>query len=264
MNASKRLYFLFLFSLVLGNLLPAQSNFSRGEEFFMQNNPQAALPALEAALAEDPANVKIYQYLGVVYLQLERPEDAIAVYLKALPRGGEEAPRFAYNLGNAYFGLGNYEQAIRYYSEAIAGNPSYGSAWLNRANAKLRSGAREEAVEDYRYYLTLEPHSPKRGQIESLIAFMAEEVVLAERQRIAEEERARVEAERLRLEEERRRVAEEERVRAEAERVRLAEERRRRLLEEVSASLQADAGETHGLSAGSEGLEHYDGEFELE
>jgi hypothetical protein len=172
-------------------------------------------------------------------------------------------------------------------------NPAYASARLNRANARMRLGAMPEAVEDYRYYLTLEPRSPKRAQIENLIAFVAEEAVIAEQRRITEEEQARAEVERVRQEEERERVASEERARVEAERVqqeaeqvrqeeerqRIASEerarveaeraqqeaeRRRRLLEEVSASLQADAGETRGLSAGSERPQDYDGEFELE
>jgi tetratricopeptide (TPR) repeat protein len=225
-----------------GAFLSAQSSFSRGEELFMRNEPEAALPALEAALVEDPANLKTYHYLGVVYQQLARPEDAIAVYLKALPRSGAETPRIAFNLGNAYFGMGNYAQAIRFYTESIDANPSYASAWLNRANARLQDGAQQEAIADYRYYLTLEPRSSKRPQIEQLIAFIAQEAVIAEQHRIAEEERARVEAERVRLE----------------------AERRQRLMEEVSASLQADAGETRGLSAGSEGLLDYEGEFVLE
>jgi tetratricopeptide (TPR) repeat protein len=215
--------------------LSGQSSFERGEEALMRNNPEAALPALEEALAEDPANIKTYQYLGIVYLQLERPEDAIAVYLKALPRAGDETYRLAFNLGNAYFGTGNYVQAIRYYGESVTANPSFASAWLNRANARLRSGALREALEDYRYYLTLEPRSAKRPRIEELIAFVEAGFAEEERQRIAREEQARAE-----------------------------EEQKRRLMEEVSASLQADAGETQGLSAGSEGLLDYEGEFELE
>jgi hypothetical protein len=41
-------------------------------------------------------------------------------------------------------------------------------------------------------------------------------------------------------------------------------ERRQRLLEEVAASLQSSAEETQGLSSGSEDVQGYDGEFELE
>lgn len=221
--------------------LAAQSNFSRGENLFMQNRPAEALPALAAAAEEDPANVKAYLYLAVVYLQLDRSDDAIATYLKVLPRGGAETPQIAYNLGNIYYGRGSAEMAVKYYTQAISADPAYASAYLNRANALLRSGSQKEALSDYEYYLTLEPHSAKRPRIEQLVAFINEEFAEAERQRLLEEQR-RLEAE--------------AQARAEAE-------RKQRLLEEVSASLQAAADETQGLSAGSEGMLDYEGEFEL-
>jgi tetratricopeptide (TPR) repeat protein len=221
--------------------LAAQSNFSQGENLFMQNRPAEALPALAASVEEDPANIKAYLYLAVAYLQLGRSDDAIATYLKALPRGGAETSQIAYNLGNIYYANGSAETAVRYYTQAIDADPAYASAYLNRANALLRSGARKEALSDYEYYLTLEPRSPKRPGIEQLVAFINEEFAEAERQRLLEEQR-RLEAEAL--------------ARAEAE-------RKQRLLEEVSASLQAAADETQGLSAGSEGMLDYEGEFEL-
>lgn len=221
--------------------LAAQNNFTRGEEFFMRNQPAEALPFLTAASEEDPANVKAYLYLAVVYLQLDRGDDAIATYLRVLPRGGAETSQIAYNLGNIYYARDNNEMAVKYYTEAIAADPANASAYLNRANALVRSGLRKEALSDYGHYLTLEPRSAKRAQIEQLTAFINEEFATAERQRILEEQR-RLEAE--------------AQAKAEAE-------RKQRLLEEVSASLQAAAEETQGLSAGSEGMLDYEGEFEL-
>ncbi|GHT72907.1 hypothetical protein FACS1894124_0360 [Spirochaetia bacterium] len=213
----------------------AQNSFARGEELFMQNRPKDALPVLEEAALEDPANLKTFLYLATVYLQLDRPDDAIAVYLKILPRGGNETPRIAYNIGNAYFGKGNAAMAVKYYTEAIIADPSYASAYLNRANVRLRGGEMKDAVADYQYYLTLEPRSAKRPQVEGLLAFIAEEAASAERARILAEAQAKAEA-----------------------------ERKQRLLEEVSASLQAASEATQGLSAGSERVMIDEGEFELE
>ncbi|MDR2094991.1 MAG: tetratricopeptide repeat protein [Treponema sp.] len=219
--------------------LAAQNNFARGEELFMRNQPAEALPFLAAALEEDSANVKAYLYLGVVYLQLNRGDDAIAAYTKALPLGGGETSQIAYNLGNIYYTRNNDEMAIKYYTEAITADPANASAYLNRANALLRSGAKKEALADYERYLALEPRSAKRARIEQLTAFINEEFAAAERQRVLEEQR--------RLEEE---------AKAEAE-------RKQRFSEEVSASPQAAGEETQGLSAGSEGMLDYEGEFEL-
>jgi tetratricopeptide (TPR) repeat protein len=222
-------------AFLMGRLLYAQDAFSMGEEFFMQDKAAEALPLLEAASVEDPANIKSFLYLGIIYLQLDRLDDAIAVYLKALPAGGEEASRIAYNLGNAYYSKGDAALAEQYYTQAIETDPLYASAYLNRANTLVRAGNPRDAIPDYRQYLSLEPGSLKRPQVERLIGFITEEAAEEERRRILAEAQARAE-----------------------------EERRRRLLEEVSASLQAAAEDSRGISSGSEDVLHYEGEFELE
>jgi len=86
--------------MLLTVLLWGQSNFSRGEEFFMQNNPSQAVVFLERALAEEPANSLIYLYLGVVYEQLNRNDEAIAIYRRILPSAGNLSANVANNLGN--------------------------------------------------------------------------------------------------------------------------------------------------------------------
>ena len=244
--------------------LYAQSSFTRGEELFMQNKPQEALKFLESAVSEDPAHVQAFLYLGIVYLQLERADDAISVYSRILPRGGPETARIAFNLGNAYFAKGNYEKAIELYSQAIDEEPGYASARLNRANSLVKTGDLEGAVVDYEEFLQMEPISPKRDQVSMLVAFIREEFAAAERRRVMAEEAARAaELARIRAEEAARAEAELARLRAE-EASRAEAERRKRLLQEVTESLQAAAEDSKGLSAGTEDVQDYAGEFELE
>jgi tetratricopeptide (TPR) repeat protein len=228
-----RLASVFLFLAALPGF--AQSNFIRGEELFMQNRPGEALAFLELAAAEDPAHVRAFQYLGRVYEQLGRIDEAIAAYRKILPRAGKEAARVAFNLGNAYFIKGNTVFAEQFYTQALEEDPGFASACLNRANSRVKAGSLREAAVDYELYLSLEPRSPKRPEIEGLLAFIREEFAAEERRKLLAEEAARAEA-----------------------------ERRRRLLEEVSASLQSAAEDSRGLSSGSEGVHEYEGEFELE
>lgn len=238
MNTIKSVFAVFwgLFFLVLGNgALFAQTSFQKGEELFMQNKPQEALHYLESAVNEDPAYVQAFLYLGIAYVQVNRVDDAIAAYRKILPKGGEETARIAFNLGNAYFIKGNPALARQYYTQAIEANPAYSSAYLNRANSLVKSGELPDALTDYEDYLALEPGSPQREQIVRLTAFIRAEFAAAERRRILAEEAAKAE-----------------------------EERRRRLLEEVSESLQAAADDSKGLSAGTENVQDYDSEFELE
>jgi tetratricopeptide (TPR) repeat protein len=228
-------FLVFLLIILKGGGLLAQSSFAQGEALFLQNKPQEALRFLESAAAEDPAHVQAFLYLGIAYLQANRVDDAIAAYTKILPRGGTETARINYNLGNAYFVKGDTGLARQYYTQAIEADPSYSSAYLNRANAMVRRGEQQEALADYEAYLSLEPGSAKREQVLRLMAFIRDEFAAAERRRVMAEEAARAEA-----------------------------ERRRRLLEEVAGSLQAAAEGSKGLSAGTESVQDYHGEFELE
>jgi tetratricopeptide (TPR) repeat protein len=212
-----------------------QNSFLKGEEFFLANLPGEALPLLEAAVAEDSAHVRAALYLGMAYTQLGRNDEAITAFRRILPRAGNQSALVAFNLGNVYFIKGESVFAEQFYTQAIREDPSYAPAWLNRANARVKNGNLTDAVSDYEHYLVLEPLSPKRASIESLVRFIRDEFRTAEERRLAAEQEAAAVAERRRL-----------------------------LLEEVSASLQAAAEETRGLSAGSENVLGYEGEFELE
>lgn len=213
----------------------AQTTFSKAEDLFLRNKPQDALAYLEKAVAEDPANTKAALYLGITYQQLGRTDDAIATLRKLLPRSGDQSALVAFNLGNVYFSKGSAAFAEQYYTQAIQADGNFSSAFLNRANARIKTGALKDAVSDYQTYLTLEPSSPKRPQIEKLLALIQDQFASEERQKAAQEAAAKAE-----------------------------EERRKKLLEEVSSSLQSAADETKGLQAGSEDVKTYDGQFELQ
>ena len=212
-----------------------QSSFSTGEELLMQNKPAEAVGFLERAVAEDPAHVLAYLYLGIVYEQLNRTDQAIAIYRRILPSAGIMSANIANNLGNVYFNRGNNDEAERFYSQAISSDSVYSKAYLGRANTRIKTGQLLDAVSDYEQYLILEPASPQRPEIERLIGLIRTEAAVEEmRRQLAEEEE--------------RRIAEE----------------RARLMESISASLQSAADSSQGLSTGAESVEAYEGEFVLE
>jgi len=220
---------------------------AQGEEFFIQNRPQEALGFLEAAVTEDPSHVEAFLYLGITYQQLDRIDDAIAVYQRILPWGGPETARIAFNLGNAYLIKGDLDSAVQSYTEALAEDPLFSAALLNRANVRVQIGSEEslkEAIEDYEYYVYLEPHSSQAAQITRLVTVIREE--------FAAQERSRQEA--IAAEEQRRREAEEA--------SRREVERRQRFLEGVAASLRAAAEDPRSLSAGNEVIQGYQEESE--
>jgi tetratricopeptide (TPR) repeat protein len=225
---------LYFVCLVAGGA-QAQSSFSQGEDLFLRNKPQEALVYLESAVAEDPGNVRACLYLGVAYQQLNRLDEAIVVYRRALPIAGADTALIAYNMGNVLYAKGSLTQAEDLYTQALEANPGYASAYLNRGNARLSRQALQDAIYDYEAYLRLEPGSLKRGRIEQLVSAIRADFAAAERERIRAEAQAAAEA-----------------------------DRKRRILEEAAASLQSAAEDTRGLSSGSEDALGYEGEFELE
>jgi tetratricopeptide (TPR) repeat protein len=201
----------------------------------MQNNPAQAVIFLENAVASEPANALAWLYLGVVYEQLERYDEAIATYRRVLPIAGSFSANVANNLGNVYFSRGNNELAEQFYTQAIGFDAVYSRAYLGRANTRIRAGNLQSAVVDYEQYLILDPRSPQRSEIEQLVFILRTEFAAEERRRILAEEEER----------------------------RLAEERQR-ILDSVSASLQSAADSSQGISSGVDRMETYIGEFELD
>jgi len=228
-------YFSVLFLFFIAALTFGQTNFTRGSELFMQNKPAEALVFLENSIIEDPAHILAFLYLGIVYEQLDRNDEAIAVYRRILTRAENMTAHVSTNLANVYFRKGSVEYAEQFYSQAIEADPAYASAYLGRANTRIRTGTLRDAVSDYEVYLALEPLSVRRAEVERMIIFIRSEFAAEERRKLMAEEAARAEA-----------------------------ERRQRLLDELVASLQAAADESQGISSGAENLEAYDGEFELE
>jgi len=212
-----------------------QSNFSRGEEMLMQNKPAQAVIFLENAVGEEPSNASAWLYLGIVYEQLDRLDEAIATYRRVLPLAGSLSANIANNLGNVYFHKGNTEMAEQYYTQAIGFDSVYSRAYLGRANTRIKAGNLRNAITDYEQYLMLEPRSSQRSRIEQLISLLRTEFAAEERRRIVAEEEER----------------------------RLVEERQR-ILEAVSASLYSVADNSRGISSGTESVESYEGEFELD
>lgn len=247
----------------------ASKNYDEGVEMFCSNRPTEAIIYLQQAVLESDVAPDVYNYLGLAYYQTGQYQKSYEVFQLGTAVSGADLRRLYYNAGNSAFALGFYDKAEEMYSYALAANPSFGSALLNRANARMKEQSYENAVSDYKQYLEVEPESTQAESIRRLINMLTQEM---EAQK-AEAERLAVESERIKAEQERvaaeRRQLEEERAAQEAEKARqeaeLKEqeaERRRKLLQQVADTLKTTDAET--VSVSTQSLVEYEEEAELD
>jgi tetratricopeptide (TPR) repeat protein len=74
--------------------------------------------------------------------------------LEQLSKSGVETPEVLNDLGVAQFQLLNYDEAIAYFSRALAKSPIYGEALFNRALAYQRLDRRAEARKDWEQFIS--------------------------------------------------------------------------------------------------------------
>lgn len=229
-----------------------RTSFERAERYFLEDKPAEARDLFEEVLRDHPENARIYLYLGIVYEQLGNYRQAIEIMTEGLGIPGAAREMLLFNIGNNYLRLENREKAIEFYGRVLDENPRFAQAYLNRANLRVRERVYQEAVEDYRTYLRLEPRTSQRSEIERMIALLRD--TLEEEERFAAEEQRRLEQERIA--EERRRIEEEQRRLA-------AEQRRRELLDSVLDSLGGSGREGRSVSAPSEDIMDMDDTFDI-
>jgi len=91
---------------------------------------------------------------GNQYFQNDQPKAAISEYKLAISLDPEQE-RFYYNMGLAYYRLVLYEQAADAYWKAINKKPNFGEAWYNLSLAFNKLGESEKAFMAYEKYLKL-------------------------------------------------------------------------------------------------------------
>ncbi|MDE7292412.1 MAG: tetratricopeptide repeat protein [Treponemataceae bacterium] len=204
----------------------AFSHAQEGVRLYEHGMAAESISFLEADIESGNALPVEYNYLGLAYYQTGNFAKSVEAFKKGLAVSGTNKKRLYFNMGNSYFSMGDFENAVNSYSMASVADPNYGEPVLNKANAEMKLDRLKDAQDDYARYLVLCPDAPQKPAIEKIIALIDEEIAFrAESERLAQEE-----AERIRKEEERiaAEKAEQERIAAEkkAEEERLAAEKR--------------------------------------
>ena len=152
-------------------------DFVKGEELFQLNKPEEAISYFEKALEKEDVDPKVYVYLGVCYYQIKNYDKSLAVCVQGMAKEGSDKKVLAYNAGNSCYAMGNYMRADASYAIALREDENYSPAVLNRANAQLKLDHLEDSKNNYIRYLELEPETPQREKIETIIALLEAEII---------------------------------------------------------------------------------------
>ena len=147
-----------------------------GKKFFRKNQPQLAIPYLENALTDSSIDSSAYIYLGVSYYQTAQFEKAIRINEAGMKIKDSNTSILAYNGGNAAFSLGDWDRADVMYSLSLTADPMYASAWLNRANTRMKQDRLDKAIDDYKQFLYIAPEDEQAPKIRILIGLLQEEL----------------------------------------------------------------------------------------
>jgi tetratricopeptide (TPR) repeat protein len=152
--------------------------FKEGSDLYRNRKFDEARVKFEQALARDATDERIYLYLGVTYQQLKKYAKAVEVLQKGLPLAVEKKPLILYQLGVCYDekGLADFASAEKYYTQAITENNVFPEPYLNRGLVVLKTKRYKETIDDCKTYLKLWPETPKRKEVEKLIALLEQDV----------------------------------------------------------------------------------------
>jgi tetratricopeptide (TPR) repeat protein len=101
----------------------AQELIARADDAFKRKDFKTAETYYLKAAVKDPDNAKIYNRLGVIYLQMKNYKDAVEAFRGALKYDDRVACRH-YNIALAYLGKRDYRSAEKGLKEAIRLDPT--------------------------------------------------------------------------------------------------------------------------------------------
>jgi tetratricopeptide (TPR) repeat protein len=157
----------------------AKTIYEQGVAKVRSGDFQAGQKDLEAAVAKNPYNADAYYWIGVAWQGLDRQEEAVDAFTKALevdaeiPAGApEQAVPIQRELAEVWarrgagrLALGHDNGAIDDLTRAINSNPNNAKAYWERGIAYFREGFPEIAEDDLRAAVLLDPND-----VEALLA----------------------------------------------------------------------------------------------
>ena len=111
---------------------------------------------LEALIQREPNRAALRDDIAVVYMELDRPAEAIPHFEAALTLKPGSAPAH-FNYGTALAAAGRLEDAVTHNQRALALRPSYAIAHNNLGTALLQLGRPQPALASFREAARVDP-----------------------------------------------------------------------------------------------------------
>lgn len=118
--------------------------FNEGLKLLEQMELEKASKYFDAAIDDNPNNEMLWNNLGVVCMGLKDRRGALMCYWKALKINPKYYIAF-YNFGAVHYECGQYQEAIKYFDEALKCNPNCAEAIQDRKLAYEKMSNRELA-----------------------------------------------------------------------------------------------------------------------
>ena len=134
----------------------AQELIARGNHCFRENKISEAAAWFKKATRADPDSFVAHANLGNIMRQLDRYEDAVTAYLRALEIR-QDAPLVTRNLGECFEKTNRLDLAERYYRLASRLRPDNAQTFVDLGNALQKQGNNSGAMDYYKRALELDP-----------------------------------------------------------------------------------------------------------
>jgi len=138
-------------------------------------NPDEA-KAMESLAARQPGDASVRVELGNLYMDAERWDEAIRWYREALALD-PALPEVTTDLGACLVSSGRPAEALAEFEEVLKADPAHRNALYNRGIALLQLGRAKDAVAAWEELLRRHPDDPQlqglRGRVEQLRATAA-------------------------------------------------------------------------------------------
>lgn len=134
------------------------------EKDFSNGNMESVIKKVTQSIHIDKNNAFAWSLLGSCYSETNNPE-CINCFTKAININSNYFLAFK-GMGNFYLKIKDYQNAEKYYSQAIEINPNrYGPIYKNRALSRLQMNEKLKAKQDLILYLEKTPNAQDKKEI---------------------------------------------------------------------------------------------------